>query len=188
MKQCSKCQVEKPETEFHKNKCTKDGLTSTCKPCAIERTRLWGLNNKARAVANRKATYAKNRNRAIAEAHRWKTENRDRVNAWHRNWNAANKERVSAKVRKWQKANQDKVLAAGARRRAAKQRAMPKWADHRKIERIYRAAWMMNLTVDHIVPLISPRVCGLHVEHNLQLLPAQENVRKGNRIWPDMPA
>lgn len=29
-------------------------------------------------------------------------------------------------------------------------------------------------------------VCGLHVEHNLQVVPAAYNMLKGNRIWPDM--
>lgn len=42
--------------------------------------------------------------------------------------------------------------------------------------------------VDHIVPIKSPIVCGLHCEANLQILPEAENIRKGNRHWPDMPS
>jgi len=41
--------------------------------------------------------------------------------------------------------------------------------------------------VDHIVPLKSPLVSGLHTEANLRLLPGAENRSKHNRFWPDMP-
>ena len=36
--------------------------------------------------------------------------------------------------------------------------------------------------VDHIIPINHPLICGLHVETNLQVLPAAENSRKGNRL------
>ena len=41
--------------------------------------------------------------------------------------------------------------------------------------------------VDHIVPLKSKIVCGLHCSANLQVIPAIINSSKGNRVWPDMP-
>ena len=55
-----------------------------------------------------------------------------------------------------------------------------------KIEFAYAVARLRGETVDHIVPLHHPLVCGLHVEHNLAVLPLRENLLKGNAWWPDM--
>ena len=77
--------------------------------------------------------------------------------------------------------------AEKAYRRAAKICATPRWADRKEIARIYRKARELGLTVDHIVPLKSGLVCGLHCEANLRVLSNEENGRKSNRFWPDMP-
>ena len=55
---------------------------------------------------------------------------------------------------------------------------MPKWADEKAIEALYVLAARKGLTVDHIIPLTHPLVCGLHVRNNLQLLTKAENSSK----------
>lgn len=92
----------------------------------------------------------------------------------------------------WRKAHPAENAASSMRRYAAKLNATPRWADHEVIAGIYRRAAELTATgipheVDHIVPLQSPIVCGLHVPCNLQVIPMRENCAKGNRYWPDMP-
>lgn len=65
--------------------------------------------------------------------------------------------------------------------------AEPAWANRKAIAKIYRRAKELGMVVDHIVPLCSEYVCGLHCEANLQLLGEAANIRKGNRYWPDSP-
>ena len=86
-----------------------------------------------------------------------------------------------------------KECAKGAKRRASKKQAVPGWMNKAAVEAIYeKARKFTELTgepfhVDHIVPLTSDIVCGLHWEGNLQVLPGAENLSKANRVWPDMP-
>ena len=94
----------------------------------------------------------------------------------------------------WRDANPHKVAAKSARRRAAKYKAKPAWANAFFIEEIYdlaqRRTKLLGVphVVDHIVPLNSPLVCGLHTERNLRVISAAHNLAKSNKYWPDMPS
>lgn len=59
----------------------------------------------------------------------------------------------------------------------------PPWADIDKIREIYINR-PEGYHVDHIIPLQGENVCGLHVENNLQYLPAKENMSKKNK-WKE---
>jgi hypothetical protein len=96
------------------------------------------------------------------------------------------------RARAYKKENAAKVLAINAQRKAQKMHATPGWTNHTAVGEFYSfAAIKTRMTgvpyqVDHIVPLKSPLVCGLHTHYNLQVIPAKENQSKKNYHWPDM--
>lgn len=108
-------------------------------------------------------------------------------------YKGATTEHVSATGKKYRRPPIHKELAKYAKRRASKKQAVPGWMDKVAVEAIYeKARRFTELTgepfhVDHIVPLTSDVVCGLHWEGNLQILPGAENLSKANRVWPYMP-
>jgi hypothetical protein len=86
-----------------------------------------------------------------------------------------------------------KVRPSGGKEVWAKYtRAETPWTDRRQCAEFWGLSrWMTEVTgvqhsVDHIVPLQHPRVCGLHVAANLRVIPLSVNIRKGNNWWPDM--
>ena len=109
-------------------------------------------------------------------------------------WNDKNRKRIAEKSSIWAKKNREKCAVYWANYYALKSAAIPKWANRFFIEEIYDLARRRTKItgfpwhVDHIVPIKSHLVCGLHVENNLQVIPMTVNVRKKNRFWPEMPA
>lgn len=53
--------------------------------------------------------------------------------------------------------------------------------------KLRKALTGVGFEVDHVIPLRSKLVCGLHNEFNLRVITSFANNRKGNRYWPDMP-
>lgn len=87
----------------------------------------------------------------------------------------------SERSAEFRKNNPHLYAASTAKRKSAKLRATPPWADLTEIKEFYRNT-PEGCHVDHIVPLQNTQVCGLHVIDNLQYLPARENIRKNNKF------
>jgi hypothetical protein len=176
MKTCSKCGEEKPRTEFHKKAHNKDGLRGQCKICISEIAKLDRKNNPERV----KATKSK-----------WNKANAEKVKEYGRKWAERNPDKRAKSSSDWAKRNAPAVVDAVVRRRAAKLQRTASWANDQLIAAYYKEAKRLEeLTgiqfhVDHIIPLRGELVSGLHVETNLQLLPAHENIGKSNRFDPE---
>lgn len=200
-RKCSKCGQTKPVTEFY-------GTKWQCKVCRlaicaeyrkknaekIKRTlQDWYLRNRDHVLARCKEYNAKSEvkeRERIRQSARY-AENRDAIQAARRTYYERNPEARSKFLeyqRQYYEGNRQRFFARGAKRRAAKKQAFPKWADEKAIARFYLLAEQktretgIKHVVDHIVPLQGKNVCGLHVETNLQVLTEQENLRKFNKF------
>lgn len=147
----------------------------------------------ARRKASRAAWYKKNKEKHHRDDRAWRQRNKDRVAAYTRQYAKDNRGIVRKAQAKYSAQRKAYYYAKTMERIARKKQAVARWGNSFFIEEIYALARLRSkLTghpwhVDHIVPLQSPIVCGLHVEHNLQVVPATVNQSKSNRHWPDMP-
>ena len=79
----------------------------------------------------------------------------------------------------WRKNNLAYDAFRSATYRAQKVTGTPAWANIEAIKNFYLNC-PKGYHVDHIIPLRGQLVSGLHVETNLQYLPAIENIKKKN--------
>ena len=162
---CTKCGLFKSLSEFSSNGL---GLVKRrCRPCRTEDQML--------------------RYRAMPP------EKKQKLFAYIANWCAQNKRKYKRYATAWRLRNRENVNLRTQMRRRRVRGAMPGWANRAAIRAIYATAARLSLEtgvqheVDHIVPLKSNLVCGLHCEANLRVISAIENRRKNNWVWPDMP-
>jgi hypothetical protein len=91
----------------------------------------------------------------------------------------------------YRKNNAGKWTAKTRRYQIAKDNRTPNWLtweDHWMIEEVYDLAVLRTKLfgfkwhVDHIIPLQGELASGLHVLHNLQVIPASDNLSKSNQF------
>lgn len=205
-KHCNTCDTTKPVAEFNKHKRMKDGLASVCKVCkrAIdkvyrEQNRDLVAKGKAKCYQEKKAYYDKKNKQWVknnpearkAIVNRYYQNHREKVLAYLSEYRQQNKEVCAARIKDWADRNPERIRAKDAKRRSAKANALPSWLTEDQLEHIVsiyaHAKECEMLTgdkyhVDHIVPLQGKNVCGLHVPWNLQVLPADLNLSKSNKL------
>lgn len=101
---------------------------------------------------------------------------------------AKNKERLRELAKINRKKHKARIIAANKKRRHSKALRVPSWANLKAIDNIYKDRERISIEtgiehhVDHIIPLQGKIVSGLHVENNLQIISAAENLSKKNKF------
>lgn len=120
----------------------------------------------------------------------YRKNNKEKFLAGIAEWSKRNPEKVKQYAKKTKLKNRGRVNADTVARRLAKIKRTPAWLtkdDYWMIQQAYELAasrtklFGFSWHVDHILPLQGKTVSGLHVPTNLQVIPAVDNIRKGNR-------
>lgn len=194
-KACTRCGTTKPVVDFPKSDSHAGGWHTVCRTCLATYGKTHYEANLESRKAQARRDYHDNKSARQVARRAWRNANKALVRQRNKAWRLTNADRVRKNMRSWSQENAHRKQALEATRRAKKLQATPTWSDNEVVLEYYRAARALNMDntfgikwhVDHIVPLNHPLVCGLHSHTNMQLLPAAENLSKGNRSWPDMP-
>lgn len=173
MQTCTQCGEEKPLSEFHNRSDNKSGKRKNCKKC--------------KSASDKK--YREQRPELVKAT-------TIRLRAWRETWTEERRQQERERGKEYARRNPDVLLRNTRKRTAQKARATPLWAkdefEQFLIQEIYHhSATLKKITgiefeVDHIVPLRSDYVCGLHCAANLQVVEKYFNRSKNNHYWPDM--
>jgi len=143
----------------------------------------WVIDNKKRSEKPKSEA-------SKAAGRRYYEKNKEAVKA---RANARPKDEVSQYRKKHKENNPEYYKALTSVRKRRHRSASPPWLtkEHKlAMRQLYlQAMKLTKLTgeryvVDHIVPLISDAVCGLHVPWNLRVITQEENLRKSNKLEP----
>jgi hypothetical protein len=141
----------------------------------------WAIDNERRK-AKPKSEAAK------AAGRRYYDRNRDAVKARANSRPAEEKRRHKDK---YKQENPELYRALTSVRKRRHRRATPGWVTAEEklaMRKLYLHAMQLTKTtgeryvVDHIVPLLSSEVCGLHVPWNLRVITQEENLKKSNKL------
>ncbi len=103
---------------------------------------------------------------------------------WYETHKEQHKEYVKQYGKLWRKNNPDKTSLSDTRRCKAIKQSAPLWYENDLVKQFYlkrdelNKKWGTNFQVDHIIPIVSDTVCGLHCWDNLQLLDKSLNSSK----------
>jgi hypothetical protein len=179
-----------------------------CMICACEKANTYAKKNPELVAAKKKSYRLKNKDKVSAykKEYRSRPEVKELERTAARKYWSENKEKKIQKDRRWKAANPEKYKAAvasakrkkpgcstfySAKHRVAKSQRVPMWfaefdefvwKEAAQLAKSRKIATGITWQVDHMYPLRSKTVSGLHVWNNCQVIPEKLNQEKKNKM------
>lgn len=200
-KSCNKCRENKSLSLFDKASNRKDGHYSICKSCRKE----YRVANKEKLALEDRRNYLKNREKllqyqreyqhnnsralkASSEVYRNKPENRERARVRAREYYKNNRDKARLSQKAYKTSINGKALhnLHSAKRRTKLAAQTPRLTevekqlmlDYYKVSKMLSLMTQVKYHVDHVIPIAHG---GLHHPSNLQVITAEENLKKGSK-------
>ncbi len=190
-KRCGKCGEILYLSEFPKGQLNPSGW---CKKCVIVYNNMYYIINSEEIKERTSEYYYNNWERMRMLNDEYQRLNKETLSiqrkVYAKIYNQRNRIAIRDYHRIYNEINKDLKQNWTSQRRAAKLNATVSWSNKQNIINIYKESVRLTKetdilhVVDHIDPLQSKLVCGLHIETNLQILTVSENASKSNKFIP----
>ena len=186
---CSKCKEEKLLSDFYKETRSKSGYNAACKKCIRKYHDKYRAENPQSWLAYSARPDVKERQRQ-QKRDQYRSE-KEEILARNAEYYKKNKEKIYKTRKLWNAENSARLKVQRAARRHRTRRATPNWLSEEQKQKIFDVYLETSIKsaesgekyeVDHIIPITSNIVCGLHVPWNLQILTQTENRQKSNKL------
>ena len=152
--------------------------------------------NKEKILAYVKTYRKANKEKILAQKKVYYKANKEEILAYKKVYRKANKKKIAATKKAYQKANMEKFALRSAKRKALKLKQIPvhlrdcphekkRLLEIYKLRKILSEATGVQHHVDHMWPIADG---GPHWSGNLQVIPAEENMRKNASVCEDIKA
>lgn len=186
MKKCSKCKLEKDETEFNKNKSKKDGLSTECKLCKRQQDAKYREENSKSIQLYLKEYNQINKDVLYEQKKEYRTVNKTAHLKRQNNWYEKNKEDVKERVALYKKEYPEQYRMYANRRAASKKTDIIEIFTHQDIINVYgdKCFYCGGLFehIDHYMPLSRG---GSHTLENVRPSCEHCNLTKSNKLPED---